>query len=598
MPLMKKRLSKQMKTSEATRMRNDSETGKVTVRATAYCKALTSASATISSSSSQTHASNDFTTLQPRPPSVVSTGFNPLRNALQIIQPIDPCKRRRPHDFDPTTIARDVLRSTRGLNSHLEILKTQFSAVDEFSDLSTFRWDLVDPSHGPGTRLILAPARTSASMRTFEQNLVRVTNGPGQTKDSSPLPVAVAARERPQQTALSTVTPNIISTMTDHPARPPVGPSTRHPAPGGPFQSYLNRVQNSPPRHRHGISSANYQQTSHSHPAYYPVQQSTQPVNFQQINHGHPIYNSPQLPYRGSSSIGPGTHGQSLPYSPPKPAQGGLAYKEYGPRIGQGLLQKSNGPVEGISAFQVVLKSPAIPRPPARIIPQFSGHVTPSAPDSDISSRTGTARRGRPPKSLASSNGTPTKRLFPSRKKRERRSKSAQESGTITSIPKKRGRPFKDIEAEFAAVGRPSSTELTTKKRGRPSKNEHEPVFLPSPKPVFHPFLCEWGDCPAELLNLETLRRHIFNVHINKRKVDKAEAICLWANCGLSHKSGKEVEKSPEAMRPRLQFDTQLELRDHVDESHLIPCSWHMGDGPKATSLRMFCKGNADSYTC
>jgi hypothetical protein len=35
------------------------------------------------------------------------------------------------------------------LNAHLERLKSSFSKVDDFSDLSTFRWDIVDPGGLP-----------------------------------------------------------------------------------------------------------------------------------------------------------------------------------------------------------------------------------------------------------------------------------------------------------------------------------------------------------------------------------------------------------------------------------------------------------------
>lgn len=53
--------------------------------------------------------------------------------------------------YNPKTIARDILISAGKhptlppLNHHLDILRRKFTHVDFTSDLSTFRWDLVDP---------------------------------------------------------------------------------------------------------------------------------------------------------------------------------------------------------------------------------------------------------------------------------------------------------------------------------------------------------------------------------------------------------------------------------------------------------------------
>ena len=73
-----------------------------------------------------------------------------------IIRPMN--KRQdalRRSSYDPKTIARDVLVAVgkhptmAPLNSHLDILREKFTAVNYDSDLSTFRWDLVDPGDPP-----------------------------------------------------------------------------------------------------------------------------------------------------------------------------------------------------------------------------------------------------------------------------------------------------------------------------------------------------------------------------------------------------------------------------------------------------------------
>ena len=75
---------------------------------------------------------------------------NLLSNFDRIVLPFDTSVARRRSKYDPKTIARDILISTGRhptelpLNRHLIPLK-DFPAVDNKSDLSTFRWDIVDP---------------------------------------------------------------------------------------------------------------------------------------------------------------------------------------------------------------------------------------------------------------------------------------------------------------------------------------------------------------------------------------------------------------------------------------------------------------------
>lgn len=80
------------------------------------------------------------------------------RNLLRSETIIRPMNKRndalRRDNYNAKTIARDILVASgkhltmAPLNHHLEILKKRFHHVDNNSDLSTFRWDLVDPG-GP-----------------------------------------------------------------------------------------------------------------------------------------------------------------------------------------------------------------------------------------------------------------------------------------------------------------------------------------------------------------------------------------------------------------------------------------------------------------
>ncbi|KAH8677342.1 hypothetical protein BX600DRAFT_430693 [Xylariales sp. PMI_506] len=105
-----------------------------------------------------------------------------------------------------------------------------------------------------------------------------------------------------------------------------------------------------------------------------------------------------------------------------------------------------------------------------------------------------------------------------------------------------------------------------TKRRGRPPKGLNVPLreyYLRS-KPEYIPFACEWQDntaavcCPAELQNLETLRRHVFLVHGKTHPL-----ICCWARC-------------PQLSRV---FSNEEAFRNHLIKAHLDRYAWYMGDG-------------------
>ncbi|KAM6483085.1 hypothetical protein HDV62DRAFT_343423 [Trichoderma sp. SZMC 28011] len=130
----------------------------------------------------------------------------------------------------------------------------------------------------------------------------------------------------------------------------------------------------------------------------------------------------------------------------------------------------------------------------------------------------------------------------------------------------------KPVKERTGRPGRPSKPKPllppgNPKRRGRPPK-------APSPLPwqvyrslptSFTAFLCEWSGCKAELHNLDTLRRHVSVVHCRK-----APLVCCWGKCAQSSQSSA----------PR-QFPNVPSLRAHMEKKHLIPFSWHTGDGPQ-----------------
>lgn len=107
------------------------------------------------------------------------------------------------------------------------------------------------------------------------------------------------------------------------------------------------------------------------------------------------------------------------------------------------------------------------------------------------------------------------------------------------------------------------------KRRGRPPK-------APSPQPRaiyeglnphFNVFICEWKGCQAELHNFATLQKHVFVVHVRK-----APFGCKWAKCA--------EQQTPQA------FSTPTHLKSHLQDLHMLPIAWQIGDGPQVSFKR------------
>ncbi|KAF2652858.1 hypothetical protein K491DRAFT_680978 [Lophiostoma macrostomum CBS 122681] len=94
----------------------------------------------------------------PHPVAVSVPPPQPLPNDSKLRNlalPLDRKKALRRNEYNIKTIARDVLLACgrhpeeRSLNAHLEILKSSLPSVTNEADLSTLRWDLIDPGQPP-----------------------------------------------------------------------------------------------------------------------------------------------------------------------------------------------------------------------------------------------------------------------------------------------------------------------------------------------------------------------------------------------------------------------------------------------------------------
>ncbi|OAX77869.1 hypothetical protein ACJ72_07826, partial [Emergomyces africanus] len=98
-----------------------------------------------------------------------------LRRRTHIVKPLNKSEALKTRYYDPKTIARDILIATgrhpteRPLNQHLSKLRDNFPAVENSSDLRTFRWDIVDPGGPPPPEVPLVPAVSRPPLITVRQ---------------------------------------------------------------------------------------------------------------------------------------------------------------------------------------------------------------------------------------------------------------------------------------------------------------------------------------------------------------------------------------------------------------------------------------------
>ena len=118
-----------------------------------------------------------------------------------LAEPIDRRKALRRNTYNIKSIARDILLACgrhpdmRQLNQHLDILRTTLPVIQQDADLSTLRWDIIDPGDPPrgyfqdsaqGVEEDADDEQDSDEEKQFQGSSLRPGNGAGHLKVQAP----------------------------------------------------------------------------------------------------------------------------------------------------------------------------------------------------------------------------------------------------------------------------------------------------------------------------------------------------------------------------------------------------------------------------
>lgn len=204
------------------------------------------------------------------------------------------------------------------------------------------------------------------------------------------------------------------------------------------------------------------------------------------------------------------------------------------------------------------------------------------------------SRRGRPRKSdpgfrrVASGTNTPNAPSKPATSASA--GPAASQSNTYTAlreaqkaqgITPTRGRPKGWRKYMQKSDGAPGPSHATPRPAGTKPSHHKRPK---SPSPDFPVYKCRWEGCKAELHNLDVLRRHLHKLHckpgVTIADPSGASYSCIWASCG--HVMSKTEQGRNVSRFTRHAFPSAQVWRGHVEEEHLKPVAWELGDGPAA----------------
>lgn len=460
----------------------------------------------------QRQQDSDRTT--PKPFKYKYSGRDALLQSYDIVEPMD--KRRdalRRSTYNPKTIARDVLLglgkhpTMAPLNAHLDVLRDRFKAVDYESNLSTFKWDLVDPEGEP----------SAESSHTIDQEEAVAAIAPITRQHPAPIAVMVnrnggdVAKDVPALS--STVKSNAKSSQTRR----------------GPYK-------------KRGIRS------------------DIQPLDSADRSERQPPQSSPHVLAMSKVSSTDTPDLSRFAYNKPQTAQTDFQTPNTSSSSIHGSVSKHRGRPRGAKNKQV--------RPDKGIPKQANTHSTNGTPStaeaksSEEAAVIQTPSGGKTPPVGGSPTRPRVNTTAPSRPSALRNSISAVTPTDGIAVVVHSRSPSVIVTPRASA------------KKSKPKKSEDLFDNTHSSTPPHTMYRCHWENCPAELHNLETLKKHVKK---HRQAVDGVYP-CLWAGCYDSSNPISNSTQNKESLHTRRKFKTDAEWVEHIDSNH-IKAKWEPSKG-------------------
>ena len=489
------------------------------------------------------------------------------RESLLYDKVAEPLNERRDalrrSSYDVRTIARDILVSsgrhpTMGaLNNHLDPLREQFVSIDQNTDLSTLRWDLIDPG---GPLVQTQPRQAPESIESVGPGGV---GSPHLAQSSTTRRLGRPGPRRSGGVAVATTAELAAQTTENKPQMP--------------------KKRGRPPKYRPS--------------SIQPMGTSQQPGA---------LYIHPVGELRPDSSTGqvpaPLTMTGGAQPTPDQRPPGVQAAPSSNPPSGQRPPASTIARTASSAAASNDQTPYGHPLSHQPSMMQFEASVRTATPSSatpgggDRPTETPTrvpGRKGRPPgaknKQPRSDKGVAKRQVPQGQTTQQPTSSHSPSNSNIireTSIPLNstpaRQSGLRNVMTPGSGLAvvipsHPSSAaDLNLARKGSDGTKSADNPSGRYPAPSFKDLNCRWENCSAELQSMEVLRRHVFNSH---RRGD-GPWLCKWADCHDhdSERRDDELGGTDGQQRVRLRFGEKERWERHVERKHLGPYAREFGE--------------------
>lgn len=455
-----------------------------------------------------------------------------LFKMADIVQPMDKKYALRRSTYNAKTIARDVLIAAghhpkdKPLNWHLFLLEKNFLYVNYNSDLSTFKWDLVDPVE----QTDLANTAIEDADADDEGDLTQT--GQGSIDET-------LMRRHSTRAALTTAGDSEVSADVQPPR---VGKGVN------------SRTLGRQPRHGDtGIRTRPGDASLSGRTGHQNYQSSSSAVKSEDSRRRLPSGALSAFANTGISSMPAGsTHTSSSGHT-------NFPRVEVGPSP-----PHTHGNSLNKLPTDTSIKRRGSP-PRIRASSSASAHEA-STPD--------LKRRGRPP---GSKNLMSRKASTPSGSGQISIPSHPRGTDTTPARPSGLRNAITPSDGIAVVIVTPSRSMDNVSRDDDRSLKAASKQRLQS-QPVYRIYKCEWKGCKAELHNLETLRKHVRKLHRGKPNADGIP--CLWSNCGMTRRVYDKQTRSKREIHYPTTFSTSARWDEHMDKVHLESTAWALGDGP------------------